>query len=151
MDQPKIIEFWCAYGGKHPVIGDVWYRISAARGSEASKYSRYMCDALSMIAHRASDCDTMLSLIDAVIAGKSKKEEYGLNDTCVIFEPNIAQVNILIEEKCNSPLGRFELNKYRKVVQAWRDFLLMPEAGESKMRIELSIAPNIAPDGFAAS
>lgn len=144
IEQSTVIEFWRAHGGKHPVRSDVWHRLSSAHGNEADRYSRYLCDALSMMVHKPSDCDVMLNLIDAIITGKSRKEEYGLNDTCVTFQPGVAQVNILTEDEYNPPSDRFELMAYRKVVDAWRTFLLLPETGTSKMRVELSASPDIA-------
>lgn len=137
MIEPKIIEFGCVSGGKHPVVGDVWYRMSTAHGREAERYSRYLCAALTMMAHTVSDCDAILKLLDAVAMGKSQEEGYGLNDTCVTFRPHVAQVEILIEDDSEPVEGRFGLNEYRKVVCAWRDFLLMPEGEESRMRLEL--------------
>ena len=91
-----------------------------------------------MMAHRASDCDAMVNLLDCVANGDSQEESYGVNDTRVIFRPNGAQVEILIEDESEPAAGRFGLSEYRKVLCAWRSFLLLPEAPESKMRLEFS-------------
>jgi hypothetical protein len=131
------IDFWCESGGKHPIVGDVWYRMSTAHGEAADRYSRYLCAALSMMAHTVSDCDVILNRLDAVAIGRSKEEGYGLNDTCVTFRPNGAQVEILIEDESVLTAGRFGLSEYRKVLCGWRDFLAMPDAQESRMRLEL--------------
>lgn len=131
------IEFWCHDAGKHPVIGDVWYRLSVARGKEEARYSRYMCAALSMMAHNVTDCDIMISLLDSVANGSSPSEEFGLNDTCVTFRTSGVQVEILIEEQPAPVEGRFSLAEYRKTLCAWREFLLMPEVKESRMSFTL--------------
>lgn len=131
------IEFWCHDAGKHPVIGDVWYRMSLAHGKEEVRYSRYLCTALSMMAHDVTDCDTMISLLDSVANGSSASEGFGLNDTCVTFSTNGVQVEILIEEQPEPVEGRFSLSEYRKTLCAWREFLLMPEAKKSRMRLTL--------------
>jgi hypothetical protein len=135
--EPTSIEFWCQHAGKHPAIGDVWHRLSVAHGKEEERYSRYLCAALSMMAHDATDCDTMIHLLDSVASGSSVSEEFGLNDTCVTFRPHGVQVEILIEEQPQPIAGRFSLSEYRKALCAWREFLLMPEAIESRMRLEL--------------
>lgn len=131
------IEFWCHDAGKHPLIGDVWYRLSVARGKEEARYSRYLCAALSMMAHDVTDCDTMISLLDSVANGNSASEWFGYNDTCVTFRTNGVQIEILIEEQSEPVEGRFSLNEYRKALCAWREFLLMPEVKESRMRLTL--------------
>lgn len=131
------IEFWCHNAGKHPVIGDVWYRLSAARGKEEARYSRYLCAALSMMAHNVNDCETMIRLLDSVANGSSASEGFGFNDTCVTFDANGVQVEILIEEQSEPVEGRFSLGEYRKALCAWREFLLMPERKESTMCITL--------------
>jgi len=89
------------------------------------------------MAHDATDCDTMIRLLDTVANGSSAMEEFGLNDTCVTFRPHGVQVEILIEERPEPEAGRFSLSEYRKALCAWRDFLRMPEAKESRMRIAL--------------
>jgi hypothetical protein len=78
-----------------------------------------------------------MELIDAVATGKSKEENWGLNDTCVTFRANEAQVDILIDDELGTAVGRFSLEVYHKVVTAWRQFLLMPEGPESRLRLEL--------------
>jgi hypothetical protein len=137
MEESTTIEFWCAYGGKHPVIGHVWHRMSTAHGFEEDRYARYICAALAMMAHTVTDCEEMLGRLDAVIAGTSQREEYGLNDTCVVFRPQFAQVEILIEDEEEPVAGRFGLSEYHTALCAWRDFLSMPESEESRMRFEL--------------
>lgn len=131
------IEFWCQHAGTHPVIGDVWHRLSVAHGRDEDRYSRYLCAALSMMAHDATDCDAMIHLLDSVADGSSDSEEFGLNDTCVTFSAHGVQVEILIEEQPEPVAGRFSLSEYRKALCAWREFLLMPEAQESKLRVDL--------------
>ena len=138
MTEPTSIEFWCESGGRHPVVGAVWFRMSIARGLDSERYSRYLCTALSMMAYRASDCDAMIKLLDCVANGNSQEEGYGLNDTYVIFRLHGVQVGILIEDELEPAAGRFGLTEYRKVLCAWRAFLLLPEAKESKIRLELS-------------
>lgn len=137
MAEPTLIEFWCAYGGKHPVVGDVWYRFAKALGYDADRYDRYMCAALTMMVHTPSECSEVIELIDVVATGKSQEESWGLNDTCVTFRANEAQVDILIEDELGTAAGRFSLEVYRKVVTAWRQFLLMPEGPESRLQLEL--------------
>ena len=137
MVESTTIEFWCAYGGNLPIIGHVWHRMSTARGYDEDRYSRYMCAALAMMAHTAADCDDMLRRLDAVITGTSQEEEYGLNDTCVSFRPQYAQVEILIEDEERPVVGRFALSQYRKVLSAWREFLSMLGSEESRMCLEL--------------
>jgi len=90
-----------------------------------------------MMAHSAPDCDVMVKRLDSVANGELQEAEYGLNDTCVTFRPHGAQVEILIEDESEPAAGRFGLQEYRKVLCAWRDFLLMPEAEGSKMHLEL--------------
>lgn len=136
MAESTTIEFWCAYGGNHPVVGNVWHRMSTAFGFEEERYARYMCAALAMMAYSVADCEEMLGRLDAVIAGTSQEEHFGLNDTCVIFRPQFAHVKILIEDEAEPEAGRFGLSEYRTVLCAWRDFLSMPEE-ESRTRFEL--------------
>ena len=136
-DTPKTLEFNCVSGGKHPVIGDVWHRIPTAHGEGAERYSHYMCAALFMLMHRPSDCSEILGLIDAVASGKAHEEAYGLNDTCVTFRQNEAQVDILIEDELGTPAGRFNLEEFRKVVLAWKEFLLMPDSETTRLHLDL--------------
>lgn len=133
----KTIEFECIYGGQHPVVGEVWYRFATARGDEAERYDRYLCAALTMMAHRPSECDVIMARIDAVMSGKVDEDGYGLNDTCVTFRGNVAQVDILIEDEIGIAAGRFGLDEYRKTLHAWKEFLLLPEGAETKMKLEL--------------
>ncbi|MBT3068776.1 hypothetical protein [Rhodoferax sp. U11-2br] len=134
---PKVIEFRCVYGGKRPIVGDVWYRMPEVHGNSAERYNHYMCAALFMLMHTPSDCSEILELIDAVTSGKSQEEGYGLNDTCVTFRQNEAQVDILIEDEIGTAEGRFSLAEFQRVVIAWKEFLLMPDSEASRLQLEL--------------
>lgn len=77
----------------------------------------------------------MLALIDAVASEESNEEGYGLNDTSVTFQANEAQMDILTEDEIGTEAGRFQLDEFRKVVCAWKEFLLMPNSETSKQLV----------------
>lgn len=132
------IRFYCLSGGHHPIAGDVWYRVAEADGYQSERYGRYMCAALTMMVYTPSECQQVIALIDAVAAGNSMQESWGLNDTCVTFSAGGAQVEILIEDEPDMAAGLFTLKEYRKVVSGWHQFLLMPESQESSLQLVLT-------------
>ena len=132
------LEFQCVSGGVHPVVGPVWYRVPKSSGGENDRYSRYLCSALSFTMHTPAECEAALKHLDLVQSGKSREEQFGVNDTCVTIRPDGVQVDILIEEEIGTPDGLFDLQEFCKAVRGWRDFLLMPESSESKLRVNIA-------------
>lgn len=133
-----ILEFQCLSGGKHPIIGDVWYRFPRCLDDGGDRYDRYLCSALFMTMHTSEDCAKALELLDSVLTGKSEKEEFGLNDTCVTFRKNGVQVDILIEDEIGTQEGRFDIGEFRKAICAWQEFLRMPEVHAYIVKVDIS-------------
>lgn len=138
MTESTLIQFYCQYGGHHPVAGEVWYRVADADGYQAKRYGRYMCAALTMMVYTPAECLKVIALIDVVAAGESEEESWGLNDTCVTFNTDGAQVEILIEDDPDMAAAHFSLQQYRQVVCGWYQFLLMPESLESRLQLVLA-------------
>jgi hypothetical protein len=132
------LEFRCFSGGMHPVRGAIWYRMPRSSGGSSDRYDRYLCAALFMTMHSPAECELALKLLNLVQSGKSTEEQFGINDTCVTFRSSGVQVDILIEDEVGTPEGRFDLEEFRKAVTGWKEFLLMPESSESKLRVKLA-------------
>jgi hypothetical protein len=134
------IKFSHISGGMHPKLGQVFYvHIEAISGEDISRYNRYMCGILSVVAQCRDDCDRILQYINLVENGSKVQIETGGNDVSLTIRPKGVQVDIEInEEWIGQADGHFELDEWKAALVGWRQFLEMPESLESVLVIEIT-------------
>ena len=135
------IRYWCASGGRHPVLGQVWHRFSEAEGPEAERYTRYVCNALSFVARSPSECERVVEAFVAVQSGIQRDATVEGEDVTLRLSPQGVQVDIEVNEAwIGKQEGRFSLSEYLVALRAWREFLLIPEGPGAEFRIELPVS-----------
>lgn len=134
------IKFSYVSGGVHPKLGEVFYVcIEVINGEDVSRYNRYMCGVLSVVAQCRDDCDRLLQDINSVSNGSEVQIETGGNDVTLTIRSTGVQVDIEInEEWIGQADGHFELDEWKAALLGWRHFLEMPESLTSFLVVEIS-------------
>jgi hypothetical protein len=134
------IKFSHISGGAHPKLGQVFYvHIEAISGEGMSRYNRYMCGVLSVVAQCRDDCARLLQYINSVANGSEVQIETGGNDITLTIRPTGVQVDIEVnEEWIGQADGHFELDQWKVALLGWGQFLEMPESLASVLVVEIN-------------
>ena len=133
-----MLTFSCVYGGRHQVVGDVWYRIGRATGERPERYERYLCETLNTFAQTPQDCDRILHYLDDVELANQPEIVAGGNDVTLKISSAGVQVDIDINpDWTNQSDGKFTLNEFRSTLTVWKRFLEMPKGGQSSISVAL--------------
>jgi len=131
--------FSYADGGKHPVLGQVFHKRQEVHGDgDVSRYQRYIANALSAVAQDVGDCDRILMYIEAIENEEETKIVVEGNDLDLTLNRTGVQVDIHVNDDwVDQPEGNFKLSEWKAAIIGWRQFLEMPESGESIVEMEL--------------
>lgn len=126
-------------GGKHPLLGQIFYKLRNAIGSgNALRYQRYICDVLGAVAQTLDECNRLLECIEKIEKAECGEIETGGNDVTLKMRNSGVQVDIEInEEWIGKTEGHFTLEEWRKALIGWHQFLEMPESLESVVEVEM--------------
>ncbi|WP_081712734.1 hypothetical protein [Cupriavidus taiwanensis] len=124
-------------GGVHPTAGQAFHWHPVATGSiDAPRYGRYVCGVLGAVAQSTSDCDRLLSYLNAVESGREARVETGGNDVTLTLTPEGVQVDIESNDDwVGKQEGRFSLREWQLVIDGWKRFLAMPPSLESAVEV----------------
>lgn len=112
-----------------------WHPV-AIESVDAPRYSRYVCGALGAVAQTTSDCDCLLSYLNAVEAGGETTVETGGNDVTLTLTAEGVQVDIESNDDwVGKQEGRFSLREWQLVLEGWKRFLAMPQSPESVVEV----------------
>ena len=131
------LQFLCVWAGIYP--NKALFRIAKPVDCPyETRYMRYLCSPLSIVAEIPEDCDRFLKHIEDIENGTETEIETGANDVALTFRPSGVQVDILINDDwCDQPEGHFELREWKIVLEGWRRFLGMPESLDSIVEVTL--------------
>jgi len=107
--------------------------------AQVDRYQKFLANIISVIAPEMEYAEDILDSIKNIEDGIEKTKEISVEYVTVTLSLSGVQVDFyyLDDDLVGSPEGRFTLAEFKHAIDAWCDFLELPESFKSVVEVDL--------------